>query len=631
MVGVVLGFTFLIGFLQWTKYEAYGYNGLDLGIYAQTVWSLSQGDGFANSIHDPSYRGDHLELILVPLAGLYRLFPHPIVLLWAQTLFVAVSGWLVFILARRYVRPTMAVAAGALWLTHPFAYNPAMYEFHALTFALPLLLGAILAYERRWWGWWIGLLVVICLVREDLPLIAIGWAVMGAIDRIPRRAWITAGVVGIAWYLIARELIMAANPVGVYKYTAFVGWLGETPLEMVTFPFRHPVIFLQHIFQPDNWGTMLGLLGGFGFLPLLRPKTLIPTVFSTIVFIFIGASPLSFLKLHYVIPFAPFLLWSTLRAIEAHPSTTVFRRFGVEVGRVMTVILAIVGPLYLTIICGPAEWPWKKIPDAVKTPPTDIKAALAAIGPNDRVVSTFSTLPQLANRPTLYSLNYVYLGQRQYSEVRYELPTTIDAALIDWKEFFDYQFLYKKTLLDERTGEDRIRDMLRANGLVPVAAHGSVVVYRSGAAIAPLTERVGTGGASSDAGPMLVSSDAIQRDRMVELELVWDVGQTPERPISIRITLENSQGSTIATARLLGEGTYPSTTWDAASRWRTRYRVSVPEGFKARNGRFELVELQGRYHLDRVRSFRYLERAATVLRTGQFEVVDARRAQTPVS
>jgi len=620
VIGLVALFALIIGFLQWTKLQAYGYNGLDLGIYTQAVWSLSEGNGFANSIHDPTYRGDHLELILVPLAGLYYLFPHPLTLLWAQTFFVAISGWLVFFLARRYLRSRWAVVATGMWLIHPLVYNPAMYEFHAMTFALPFLLASILAYEHRRWGWWLALLTIIALIREDLPLVVIGWAVLGAIDRIPWRAWVTAGIIGIGWYLVARELIIAANPVGTYKYAAFVGWLGDTPLEMVAYPFRHPVIFLKHIFQPDNWGTILGLLGGFGFLSVLRPKTLIPAALSLVVMMFIGASPLSVLKLHYVIPFTPFLLWSMLRALAADPMTTIFRRFGGEVGRVLMVILAFVGPLYLQAVCGFGEWPWKKLPDAEPTPKADVRSALALISPTDRVISTFSTLPQLANRPALYSLNYVYLGQRQYSETRYVLPTPIDAAIIDWKEFFDYQFLYKKTLLDEQTGEQRIREMLKTYELSPVASHGSVVVYRRGPAIEPLTERLGDSEATLTTTPVAADVQATQNNTAANLNFVWNVGTIPERPISIRLVVSNDRGESVMTTRLLGEGTYPATDWDANSRWRTRYTVTVPAGFTASHGRYELVELQGRYHLDRLRAFRFLERSVTSLSNGQFTI-----------
>jgi uncharacterized membrane protein len=81
IAGLTVIWVGLIFWLQWVKFNAFGYNGFDLAIYHQAVWSLAHGQGFASSIHNPSYLGDHMELWLIPLAGLYTLWGSPLTLL----------------------------------------------------------------------------------------------------------------------------------------------------------------------------------------------------------------------------------------------------------------------------------------------------------------------------------------------------------------------------------------------------------------------------------------------------------------------------------------------------------------------------------------------------------------------
>lgn len=606
-----LGFVYAlaIGGLQWWKWQNFGYNGFDLGIYAQAVWGLSHGLGFLSSIHDPSYLGDHLELWLVPLAGIYRLFPSALTLLWAQTLVIAVSVIPLALISRRLIGTRGAIVASVIWLAHPLMYNAAMYEFHGLVFALPLLLWSIWAFQARRLGWWLIFLGLTLAVREDLPLLVVGWSALAALERRGWRWWLPPLVASIAWFVIAQTIIASAQPAGTYKFLAFYGWMGSTFGDIATFPFRHPWVFLQHLFQPRNWLTVIGFLMSFGFLPLLGWRRLLPVGLLFVQLLLVGAESDSVLRLHYVIPYLPFLAWSALWVLH-RLRTQPIRWLPAGLGFIVLPMLAVVGPLYAHLIYGPAEWPWRARPDTGLTDQSVLAWGIRQIPAEASILATFNLLPHLANREDVYSLNYLHLGRRQYSEIPYRLPGPVDVAIIDWQQYYHYQFLYRQTLFEGQTGPQRLEKLLADQGLrlkawvdnLAIYAPDGSSEYRPSAALgqaSPSEQNLGL------IEPPIVSTiESPAGGTQTEIRLRWFNRDTRERPLSLRLFGRQDGNVVWEQTRLLGQGPVTSQVWKAGQAWDTRYRVVFPKDLR---GTLELsaevVELDGRLRLDRIRKF----------------------------
>lgn len=617
VLGLILVVTLVIGSLQLAKWRTFEYNGLDLAIYTNTVHNLAFGHGFASSIHDPSYLGDHLELGLLPVAALYRVAPSGLTLLWIQTLLITGTAWLVWLVLRHVGGWKVGLVGATLWLLHPFVWNVSLYEFHGIAFAWPVLWWSILAYQRhqrtRWWF----ALGVLCLLREDLPLLVLGWAVLAAVDRRGWRWWAPATLGGLAWFVIAQQIISAANPLETYKYLAFFRWAGDTPGEILTIPFRQPLVFLAHIFQPNNWVTTIGLLLATGGLAVGRPRLLIPTGLAYAQLLMLGAQPESILRLHYVVPFLPFLIWAATETWLAIRAREYFRRADPMIVMALTTALIIVGPLYAHLLYGPIELPWKPRIDSGASPTAVLQAAAAEVRPDDRVLTTFNFLPNLASRPTVYSLNYLYLGRRQYTEERYTIPTDIDVAVIDWQQLYQYQFLYRTTEYEGRTGAERIRDFLEDQGLTLAWWRDSVAVYRRGGTddFIPTTRISVRDGAGQIYGPLTILRKPVVNPIVtqtigrhvfstVPVEFEWLRTKDNELPLSIRFTASQNNHIVWSSTRLIGQGVYPTVDWPVGSGWVTRYFLSLPEYLGGTIAlKAEALELDGRYRLNRLRTF----------------------------
>lgn len=614
--GLAVVFVIAIGALQFWKWHHFGYNGLDLGIYSQTLWSLSHGQWFANSIHDPSYLGDHLELWLVPLAGFYRLWASPLTLLWLHTIILALAVFPFAALARNTLGWRAGLIAAGLWLAHPFIYNAAMYEFHGLVFALPLVLGAILAYVKRRYWWWAAALVGLLLVREDMPIVVAGFGLLAALERRSWKWWLPPVVAGLAWFFVAQAIIGQAQPAGQYKYLAFYGWMGSSLSEIATFPFRHPVIFLQHVFQPNNWMTTAGFLVGFGLLPLLRPKYLLPVGVLYFQLLLIGAEAGSVLRLHYVIPYLPFLAWASMMAVRDVLNRSALKWIATDFVRPIIIVVAVIGPLYTLGLFGLAEFPWPARTNVGLTPPAILRDAINIVPAEAAVLTTFNLLPYFSDRPSVYSLNYVHLGRRQYSELAYALPGPIDAAVIDWQQYYHFTYLYRETLFQTQTGPERLVELLKQQGLRLAYWKDSLAIYTSdGTLEQQLTELVDRGlGQEEQIGPSPVGAPTVQDLGTIELagtrwqeyqiEQTWLQHKPPDQPLALRISLQRAGLITWTSTRILGQGQTPSNEWKTGEQWRTRYRIAVPAS--ATVGAelvLEVLQIEGRLRLDRIRQF----------------------------
>lgn len=227
-VCVAAGFVFL-------KLAALGYNALDLGIFHQVVANTAAGRLFALSIHPPSYFGDHVSPLLVVLVPFYWLFPHVTTLLVAQIIAIALGVFPLLMLART-LRPAHRFILLLSYFCLPLIQNFSAFEFELLVFAVPLLLAALVAYERRRFGWFCLWLLLAAMVREDVGLILVG---LGLLALIERRSWRWSVIPACAGLLVFFGGMALAGHVNGerYKFLVYYSWLGATTHQAVVFLF----------------------------------------------------------------------------------------------------------------------------------------------------------------------------------------------------------------------------------------------------------------------------------------------------------------------------------------------------------------------------------------------------------
>jgi len=166
-----------------------------------------------------------------------------------------------------------AVTAGVYLLYPPLQFAN-LFDFHADTFATPMLLAAFASIFAGRTGWalaWAGLLM---LVKEDMALVALSFGLyVAAVHRRLSGLWLAAAAAAVFALLIG---VVIPSWIQSSYFSVFNRWrhLGNTPWELITSPVLRPDVFFGTILQPERLGYLVLLLMPLAGLPLLAPEVL---------------------------------------------------------------------------------------------------------------------------------------------------------------------------------------------------------------------------------------------------------------------------------------------------------------------------------------------------------------------
>jgi uncharacterized membrane protein len=254
-------------FLAIAKLHAFGYVGQDIGYFMQCLYTGLHGKLFAsNQYHDLLYTrtvssdfAGHNQPVLFLLLPVYWLYPHAETLFLVRNIFLGLSAYPVYRLARLYLAELPASLMVIAFLLAPALLFQNFYDYAPLSLVgLPLLFCLLFYYQRRYVPY-IASLILCLFVREDLVFVAMG---MGLIALISRRrfGWSVAPLtIGLLWGLFTWKLLLPHFQQGaVSAVDSCFSYLGSSPGEMLHTMVLRPqlvithkaVIYLKQIFTP---------------------------------------------------------------------------------------------------------------------------------------------------------------------------------------------------------------------------------------------------------------------------------------------------------------------------------------------------------------------------------------------
>lgn len=393
---VLTGGLAAMSLLRWSNHWA---GALDLGLFDQGVWLLSEGRAPELTILDENLFGDHFSPVLLLFVPLYALHPSPAWLLVVQAVVVATTVLPLRALARDLsVEPgwaTLAVVASSPILMMN------LYDFHPVSLTPPLVAAGLLAAHRDQARAALLITVAVGLVRADSAILMLGVAVVAG----PRARRV------IVPTAVAFMVLGAAVPVLLHSEQTFERYyhrLGTGPLDALTHPWR----IVAALFGEQSLRTLLLWLVPTGFLPLLRPRWFLALVVGGLPILLSSKVNTSLAWFHHAGTVAPLaiggalagLAWARQR-LGAVPGADEERG-----GRRHVAVLALhsVLPLGLALALitqGPftPDGPRSQTIDAFRARPTPgLDAALSAVDPDDRVAAESWIVVELARRPVIH-------------------------------------------------------------------------------------------------------------------------------------------------------------------------------------------------------------------------------------
>jgi uncharacterized membrane protein len=371
-----------------------GQSTIDLAVFDQGIWVLSQGHTPFSSVIGETLLEDHFGPGLLLFGGLYRLAATPLWLLAGQTAAAWVAVWLI---ARRVlpsIGEKMAALIGcALFISPPVAYA-LLSDVHSVVLAIPFALAAAFDVEegrpRR--ALLFGFLAALFRVEVGIAVVVVLVLFPGSRRGrlLPTSA--LAAYVAVAMYF---EKALGHDSYWPIHY----GHLGASPVDALL----HPLGIASAVLTIGTAGVVIPWLATTGFLGLKGLRRLAPAVILSLP-VLLSQWP-GTRDWHHQYGLAPALLLSLawIPALRRHPE---------RAPRVLAGCLAIsflLGPLTPSLFF-PA--PGKVYAARFWTTDREVDCIISGI-PADAAVSAERPIMRLAHREVLYLWPFPFAGVPQ--------------------------------------------------------------------------------------------------------------------------------------------------------------------------------------------------------------------------
>ncbi|MFI5306175.1 MAG: DUF2079 domain-containing protein [Polyangiales bacterium] len=399
-------------------------NSFDLGIFDNIFWNTAHRWDInlpASPYGGPDARhlGQHATLIVFVLAPIYALAPRAETTLWIQAVGVGLAALPLYLFASRHLRPWIACLVAIAYLFYPPVHGPNLYDFHFLLLAPLIHWTSLCLLEARRDRWAALFLLLGLLVREDA---AAGVAIIGAYliaTKQRPRAGLLLCVIGSV-YMLTMKLVVMPGGFGqggsfVELYQALVPQGGKGLTAVLKTLVANPVFALGTLLTYDKLIYALQIAAPLAFLPWIRPLGLLcslPGLFFCL--LVTNALPLIQISFQYTPHWTTYLFLALVANLEGLNVDT-RETFGPARQRAALAALVVGMALcshqfgailqhhtaragYRSFVFGTTA--------AQQADYRDLRALIAKMPSDARVVGSERVVPHVSNRRYAYTLRY---------------------------------------------------------------------------------------------------------------------------------------------------------------------------------------------------------------------------------
>lgn len=286
----------------------------DLANMDQTLWYTLHGHFFQFRLPDDfvSRFSVHADIILILLSPLYLIWNDVRALLVSASFFLALGAIPVFLLSRNLLGSKIPALILALaYLLNPGVQWTNMYDFHAVSLAMPLLLAAFYCAHVKKWRWYAVWTVLALLTKEDISLNIAMMGVMIALVYRERRIGIATFVIGVGWFFSMVAVVMPYfSPNNIHWALDKMTGRVENPLAQSIAHYISPATFIStFITNPRSIEYYNLLLKPFAYMPILGFPWLLLGIPALAINVIRGTTSITF---HYDSGVIPALVIATL-------------------------------------------------------------------------------------------------------------------------------------------------------------------------------------------------------------------------------------------------------------------------------------------------------------------------------
>jgi uncharacterized membrane protein len=433
MITVYVG---IFGVLTWRQQSTFHTFGFDTGIHDQGIWLLSRFKNPYVTVVGRHYLGHHTNFISYLFVPAYWLGAGPHLLLLTQTVALAAGALPIWLLARdRLGNGWIALPLAAAYLLHPSIEWINYWEFHPDALMVTPLLFAWLFATRERWRWFFAAVVVLLLCKEDAALAVAALGALLAVRRTRRLgrgtgAWRVGAAtiaLGVGWFILTTKLLIPTfnhGEAAFYEemYPQFGTGMGEISRNFLLHPSR-----FGHVAWTHGAVTYYRrLLVPVGFVALFAPSVLLVAGPQLVVNLSSSLGYTHDIKFHYSSIIDAVVLLATVEAIGRWATRPVVVR--ALAGLVFAAALA-TNASFSPSPLSPAYHQGYWGPDSPRVAVLD--RAVATVPADAGVSASYSIVPHLAHRTTIYEFPNPWIVGNWLDEHRRPDPAKVDYLVID--------------------------------------------------------------------------------------------------------------------------------------------------------------------------------------------------------
>jgi len=329
------------------------YASFDQGIFNQVFWNNLHGRFFQSSLSSSLSTnvvhagevatvyyhrlGQHFTPALLLWLPIYALFPSPATLAVLQVIFITAAGLVLYVLARLYLQPPLAVMMTLSFYAANAVLGPTFSNFHDISQIPLFVFGLLLAMEKRWWWLFWVLAVLILAVREDAGINLFGVGVYMILSKRFPRAGLAACTLSFGYMLLLTNAIMPlfsediSRRFMLERFGQFADGDEASTLEIIWGMISNPWRLIVELVTPVD-RTIKYLLGQWlplAFVPAIAPASWMIAGFPLLkLFLGQGETVLA-INVRYALTVVPGLFYGAILWWSQHPKRfkLSFRRF----------------------------------------------------------------------------------------------------------------------------------------------------------------------------------------------------------------------------------------------------------------------------------------------------------------
>jgi uncharacterized membrane protein len=451
---IIYIFTFCL--ISYFKFISFSYHDIDLSVIELIFWNTIHGNFVTENIGEATiFSGGHLFLIIFLLAPLYAIYPHPLTLLFLQTIALAIPAYFIFRFARDKIDTTFAIYFALAYLLYPALAFINLFEFHLIAFAPLFLLPMFIFFDQRKFWPFVLFMFFSLACKENVSLVIFGLGVYALFRYVYLKApfikkedwkWIVIPLLsGAFWFIAVTQFIQPTFTLAELKQISdsrgmmmFYGWLGRTPAEIIKNIFLHPGQVLRGIFIPAKNRYLLHLFGPLAFLSILGLKEMALVLFALLEGLLSQRGAHFSIYYQYPALVLPFIFISAVFGLRRLLQFRFFQRLRLYI---LFILLSI--SLFFAFKIGPLfHLPFNQWSRNARD---ILKEEFARLVPSQASVTTsFELATRITHRDKLFFMYHINIADwsSKYAYLSEKYAEKADYLLVDFQDYLTYFGFY---------------------------------------------------------------------------------------------------------------------------------------------------------------------------------------------